>query len=80
MKWKKKPTKVNRNTEKIEEGFFFREYVGDGESSDGTKFKLATTMNREPMVLIGNRVFILSWKDICRIAEDAGLFDVACEK
>ena len=58
----------------IKEGFFFRVHVGDVTSDDGTKFSVAQSMNGAPMVCYGNRAFILTWADICRMAEDAGLF------
>lgn len=59
----------------IQEGFFLREYVGEGTTPDGQKFELAISCgNAAPLVLVKSRAFILSWNDICKLAEDAGLF------
>lgn len=60
---------------KIEEGYFLCVHVGDGTASDGTQFEVVTTMNGAPMVRLGKRAFILSWQEICQMAEDAGLFN-----
>lgn len=57
-----------------EGGFIMRVHVGDVTADDGTKFEVAQSMNGEPLVCYGNRVFILTWTDICHMAEDAGLF------
>lgn len=59
----------------IKEGYFLCVHVGDGTASDGTQFEVATTMNGAPMVRVGKRAFILSWKEICQMAEGAGLFN-----
>ncbi len=60
---------------KIEKGgFFLRQYVGEATSSDGKKFEIATTMHCEPLIVYGNKMFKLSWNDICNMAEAAGLF------
>ena len=60
---------------KIEKGgFFLRQYVGEATSSDGKKFEIATTIQGEPLIVYGNKMFKLSWNDICNMAEAAGLF------
>lgn len=60
---------------KVKEGFFLRQFVGDGITGNGTKFELAVSAaNLSPMVLVGTKAFILSWNDICDLAERAGLF------
>lgn len=70
--------KQNNETQtygKIEKGgFFLRQYVGEATSSDGKKFEIATTMQGEPLIVYGNKMFKLSWNDICNMAEAAGLF------
>lgn len=59
----------------IKEGFFLREYVGDGETDGGVKFELACSVsNCAPIVLVGKKAFFLSWDDIVTLAEKAGLF------
>jgi len=61
----------------IKEGFFLREYIGDGETGGGVKFELAHSISTgAPMVLIGKKAFLLSWDDIVNLAEAAGLFEV----
>lgn len=55
-------------------GFVLRNYVGDATTSDGKKFELATTLSGEPLLLYKNKIFKLSWSDICNLAEAAGLF------
>lgn len=59
----------------IEKGsFIFRRYVGEATSSDGKKFEIATTMRGEPLIVFGNKMYRLSWEDVCNMAEAAGLF------
>lgn len=57
--------KQNNETQtygKIEKGgFFLRQYVGEATSSDGKKFEIATTMQGEPLIVYGNKMFKLSW-------------------
>ena len=70
--------KTNQTTPQngtIDAGYFLCMHVADGTASDGTQFEVATTMTGAPMVRLGKRAFILSWQDICRMAEDAGLFN-----
>lgn len=55
-------------------GFFLRQYVGKATSSDGKEFEIATTMHGEPLIVYGNKMYKLSWNDICNMAEAAGLF------
>lgn len=59
----------------IKGGFILRQYIGEATTPDGKKFELATTMNNSPMVLYRNKVYVLSWNDICNMASDAGLFE-----
>lgn len=54
--------------------FIFRQYVGEATTSDGKKFEIATTMSGEPLIVFGNKMYKLSWNDICNMAEAAGLF------
>ncbi len=59
----------------VKEGFFLRQCVGDGTTENGIRFELAVSASSLcPMVLVGNKAFILSWNDICGLAERAGLF------
>ena len=59
----------------IKTGYFFREYVGEGTLDDGRNFELCVSAgSQSPMILFGKRAFILSWNDICNLAERAGLF------
>lgn len=67
---------------KIKEGFFLRQYIGEGETESGIKFELATSASScIPIVLIDNekntakKAFILSWDDIVNLANAAGLFN-----
>lgn len=60
---------------KIETGYFFRQYVGEGKTEDGIKFELCLSASSSaPIVICGKRAFILSWNDILNLAERAGLF------
>ena len=60
---------------KVKEGFFLRQFVGDGITGSGMKFELAVSAaNLSPMVLVGTKAFILSCNDIFDLAERAGLF------
>ena len=68
---KPEPEKVGE----IKTGYFFRQYVGEGKTEDERKFELCVSAGtQEPMVTLGKRAFILSWNDICNLAERAGLF------
>ena len=68
---KPEPEKVG----KIETGYFFRQYVGEGKTEDGTEFELCLSASSSaPIVICGKRAFILSWNDILNLAERAGLF------
>lgn len=67
--------KGEKKVGKIKEGFFLRQCVGDGTTGSGIRFELAVSASSFcPMVLVGNKAFILSWKDICGLADRAGLF------
>ncbi|MEG1609194.1 MAG: hypothetical protein RR348_04930, partial [Clostridia bacterium] len=68
-------TNQNKQYGSISEGLFFRLHVGDVTATDGKKFEIATAMNMSPMVLYKNRVFELSWNEICNMASDMGLLD-----
>ena len=59
----------------LRDGFFLRQHVGEATSPDGKKFELATTMKNNPMILYGNKAYILTWNDICYMASEAGLFE-----
>ena len=59
----------------LQGGFFLRQYVGEATTPDGKKFELATTMKNNPMVVYGNKVYVLTWNDICNMASEAGLFE-----
>lgn len=54
--------------------FIFRQYVGEATTSDGKKIEIATTMSCEPLIVFGNKMYKLSWSDICNMAEAVGLF------
>ena len=76
-----KENKINSNTQsqeiigEIKTGYFLREYLGEGMLDDGRKFELCVSAgSQSPMILFGKRAFILSWNDICNLAERAGLF------
>lgn len=56
------------------DSFIFRQYVGEATASDGKKFEIAMTMRGEPLIVYGNKMYRLSWNDICNMAEAAGLF------
>lgn len=56
-------------------GFFLHQYVGEATTSNGKKFELATTMKNNPMIIHGNKAYVLTWNDICNMASDAGLFE-----
>lgn len=59
----------------VKEGFFLREYVGDGETESGKKFDLSVSAaDRSPMIVCGKKGFHLSWDDILDLADKAGLF------
>jgi hypothetical protein len=72
-------TKPNDDKEtygKIQEGFFLREHIGDGATPDGKKFELALTLGqRSPIIVCGQRAFVLSWNAICNLASASGLFE-----
>lgn len=74
-----KMNNTNEHSEKIgeiKEGFFLRVHIGDGETETGIKFELAqSAVNSAPIVIIGKKAFFLSWDDIVKLAEKAGLFD-----
>lgn len=74
MENNKNPSGANPYGEIITGRFVLRNYVGDSTTSDGKKFELATTMSGEPLLLYKNKIFKLSWSDICSMAEAAGLF------
>lgn len=60
---------------KIRPGCFFRKYVGEGKTEDGTEFIFClSAISSVPVVICGNRAFILSWNDILNLAKRAGLF------
>lgn len=68
-------TKQQEKIGKIETGYFFRQYVGEGKTEDGTEFELCLSASSSaPIVICGKRAFILSWNDILNLAERAGLF------
>lgn len=64
----------------IKEGFFLREYIGDGETESGKKFDLSiSAADRSPMIVFGKKGFHLSWDDILDLADKAGLFSEVAE-
>lgn len=60
---------------RISEGYFLRQYVGEGTDDKGNKFELSISMKGSPLIIRGNKAFILEWKDIINLAENAGLFE-----
>lgn len=64
---------------RIAGAFFLKEQIGEGSVKDkkGTikEFTLAISCGaRVPVVVFGKQNFILSWEEIIKLAEDAGLF------
>lgn len=61
---------------KIIKGSILREHVGDGTTPNGKKFELALELAQcSPIVICENRIFVLSWNEICNMANAAGLFE-----
>ena len=50
------------------------QYIGEGKTDDGKEFKIEATLNYAPLVVFGDRYFVLSWPDVLMLAEKAGLF------
>ena len=71
----------NNNTNKPKYGTIekdsciFRQCIGEATTSDGKIFEITTTMCYEPLIEYGNKMYRLSWEDICNMAEEAGLFE-----
>lgn len=54
------------------------QHVGDGTFGKGEskkEFELAVAMSQSPMVRYGSKTYLLTWTEILRLAEAAGLFD-----
>ena len=67
--------KANKPIGEINQNIYFCQHMGDGETSGGKKFEICITPSGTPLVIYGNYTFILTWDDITRLAERAGLFD-----
>lgn len=59
---------------KIIDGFFLKQYVGEGEFENGKKFELDVMNDYSPSVYYNGKTYVLPWKDIVELAELAGLF------
>ena len=49
--------------------------IRDGKTDDGKEFELCVQISHAPFVRYGERTFNLTWNDIVKLAERAGLFN-----
>lgn len=50
------------------------QYIGEGKTENGKEFKSEASLRYEPIVAFGDSYFLLSWQDVVKLAEQAGLF------
>ncbi len=61
---------------KITSGLYLQTFIGNGKTDDGKEFTCCAVFGScEPLLTYNHRTFMLTWDDIVKLAEKAGLFE-----